>query len=142
MNNTISNPKPLSTNILPNQGKQLTYYKCVKGEPNRMSNNKETVRIAFDKVCLAISQLETVKTRLADLHYVAEEVEISQEILDKVSSAVEPSSDAHEVLYSRNAKAQEALRERLSIENKQVISSCLGTAYNATSEAFLSIQKV
>ena len=105
-------------------------------------SNKETVRIAFDKVCLAISQLETVKTRLADLHYVAEEVEISQEILDKVSMAVEPSSDAHEVLFSRNAKAQEALRERLSNENKQVISSCLGTAYNATSEAFSTIKTV
>jgi hypothetical protein len=105
-------------------------------------SNKETVRQAFDKVCLAISQLETVKTRLADLHYVAEEVEISQEILNKVGVAIEPSADAHEVLYSRSVKAQEALRERLSRENKQVISSCLGTAYEATSDAFSTIQKV
>ena len=105
-------------------------------------SNKETVRIAFDKVCLAISQLEAVKTKLADLHYVAEEVEISQEILDKVSMACEPSDDAHEVLFSRNLKAQEALRERLSNENKQAISSCLGTAYNATSEAFSTIKSV
>ena len=105
-------------------------------------SNKETVRIAFDQVCLAISQLETAKIKLADLHYVAEEVEISQEILDKVASQIEPSSDAHEVLFSRNVKAQEALRERLSNENRQSISSCLGVAYNATSEAFTSIQKV
>ena len=142
MNNTIPQPNHLSSTMSATQGKQLTYSKSVKGEPNRMSNNKETVRIAFDKVCLAISQLETVKTKLADLHYVAEEVEVSQEILDRVSMAIEPSSDAHEVLYSRNAKALEALRERLSIENKQVISSCLGTAYNATSEAFSTIRSV
>lgn len=105
-------------------------------------SNKENVRVAFDKVCLAISQLETVKTKLADLHYVAEEVEISEQILNRVGSMMEPSSDAHEILYSRNARAQEALRERLSSENKQVISSCLGTAYNATSEAFSTLKKV
>lgn len=105
-------------------------------------SNKEIVRIAFDKVCLAISELETAKTRLADLHYVAEEVEISQEILNRVSTAIEPSSDAHEVVYSRSLKAQEALRERLSNENRHTISSCLGTAYNATSEAFSSIRSV
>lgn len=141
MKDTISKLNRLSTSFLLEQGNQLTYNKCMKGEPNRMSN-KEIVRIAFDKVCLAISELETAKTRLADLHYVAEEVEISQEILNRVSAAIEPSSDAHEVVYSRSIKAQGALRERLSNENRQTITSCLGTAYNATSDAFSTIRGV
>lgn len=113
----------------------------MKGEPNRMSN-KETVRVAFDKVCLAIANLEAVKTKLADLHYIAEEVEISQEILNKISEVAEPSSDAHEVVYTRTIRAQEALRERLSCESKQSLTDKLGMAYNATSEAFVSIRKV
>jgi hypothetical protein len=105
-------------------------------------SNKETVRVAFDKVCLAISELETVKTKLADIHYVAEEVEISQEILDRLSQTEEPSSDAHEVLYTRSMKAQEALRQRLTIDSKDAISSSLGVAYIATSEAFSTIRNV
>jgi hypothetical protein len=56
--------------------------------------------------------------------------------------ASEPSSDAHEVVYSRSIKAQGALRERLSNENRQTITSCLGTAYNATSDAFSTIRGV
>jgi hypothetical protein len=107
-----------------------------------MSNNKENVRIAFDKVCLAIATLEGVKTKLADLHYVAEEVEISEEMINRVSMKDEPSADTHEAVYLRSIRAKDRLRERLTPEFKDELSSQLGVAYVATSDAFTNVRNV
>lgn len=107
-----------------------------------MSNNKENVKIAFDKVCLAIATLENVKSKLADLHYVAEEVEISEEVLNRVSMRDEPSSDSHEEVYLRSIRAKDRLRERLTSEFKDELSSQLGVAYVATSDAFTNVRSV
>lgn len=105
-------------------------------------SNKETVKIAFDKVCLAIANLEDVKSKLADLHYVAEEVEISEEILNNVSKREEPSSDTHEAVYLRSIRAKDRLREHLSSGFRDDLSSKLGVAYVATSDAFTNVKSV
>jgi hypothetical protein len=107
-----------------------------------MSNNKENVRMAFDKVCLAIATLEDVKTKLADLHYVAEEVEVSEEMLNRVSMEEEPSSDTHEYVYLRSVRAKDRLKEHLTPEFKDELSSQLGVAYVATSDAFTNVRSV
>lgn len=107
-----------------------------------MSNNKENVQIAFNKVCLAIATLQDVKSKLANLHYVAEEVEVSEEILNRVSKSDEPSSDMHEAVYLRSVRAKNRLREHLTSEFKDELSSQLGVAYVATSDAFTNVTSV
>jgi hypothetical protein len=105
-------------------------------------SNKQNVRNAFDKVCLAIATLEDVKSKLANLHYVAEEVELSEETLNRVSTNDEPSSDMHEAVYTRSIRARERLRECLTSQFKQDLSNKLGVAYNATSDAFANVKSV
>lgn len=105
-------------------------------------SNKELIRKAFDDVCVAMVELENVKSKLADLHYKAELVENTRAVLDRVSVVYEPSNDSHEAVFIQHAKAKDALREALSVANKGTIEQGLGTAYNATSEAFSLVHRV
>ena len=105
-------------------------------------SNKEIIRKAFDDVCVAMVELETVKNKLADLHYKAELVEDTQQVLDRVSVVFEPSSDKHEAIFIQHEKAKSALRDALSVQSKASIESGLGMAHNATSEAYSLIHRV
>ena len=105
-------------------------------------HNKQAIRSAFDQVCMAIYELENVKSQLATLHYRVEEVEVSGEILNRISHVYEPSNDSHEALFLRKVRAEEELKGFLEKESKENIQKRLNTAYNATSEAYSKINKV
>lgn len=105
-------------------------------------SNKELLRKAFDDVCIAMVELESVKTRLAELHYRAELVEDTKTVLDSVSERVEPSDDAHEAVFHQHQKALDGFRDAMSNHTKDAIAIRLGMAYSATSEAYSYIQKV
>jgi hypothetical protein len=105
-------------------------------------SNKELIRKAFDDVCVAMVELEGVKSKLAELHYKAELVENTQSVLDRVSLVFEPSNDSHEAVFIQHERAKVALRDALSVQSKASIESGLGMAHNATSEAYSLIQRV
>lgn len=105
-------------------------------------SNKELIRKAFEDVCVAMVELEGVKSKLADLHYKAELVENTQSVLDRVSLVFEPSNDSHEAVFIQHERAKVALRDALSVANKDGIERGLGVAYTATSEAYSIVHKV
>jgi hypothetical protein len=105
-------------------------------------HNKQAIRDAFDEVCRAISELDQVKKQLANLHYRVEEVEVSGEILNRISHVYEPSNDSHEALFMRKSKADEDLRCFLDKDRREDIERRLSAAYNSTSEAFAKVKKV
>jgi len=105
-------------------------------------HNKQEIRKAYDQLCLAIAELDNARKRLANLHYRVEEVEISGEILNRISHVYEPSNDSHEALFLRKMKAEEDLKCFLDKDCKEVIEKNLNVAYNATSEAYSGIKKV
>ena len=105
-------------------------------------SNKELIRKAFDKVTLAMAELDEARLKLADLHYKAEMVENTEDVLNKISGIYEPSSDTHEAVFDKHQKAKDSFRDALASNYKETITLSLGTAYNATSEAFSTLQKV
>lgn len=105
-------------------------------------SNKELIRKAFDQVTFAMAELDTARLKLADLHYKAAKVEDTENVLNRISAVYEPSSDTHEAIFIQHQNAKSEFRDALDNKAKDIIVKSLGTAYNATSDAFSTLKKV